>query len=84
METSDDVAKKTSLQRLNMTSLNKMLQQRRFCDVLRRFHRNYMATSEPRWIATSQQRGNGVIVSTGKKHSEMFFFGLHPSFKYDR
>ena len=48
-----------------MTSLNKTLQRRRFCNVVRRFHRNYMATSERRWIATLQQRCNDVIVSTG-------------------
>ena len=64
METSDGFAKTTSLQRLNMTSLNETLQQRRFCNVVRRFHRNNMAISERRWIATSQHRCNDVIVST--------------------
>ena len=65
METSDDVAKTTSLQRLIITSLHETLQRRRFCNVIRRFHRNYMATSEWRWIATSQQRCNDVFVSAG-------------------
>ena len=49
-----------------MTSLNKTLQRRRFCNVVRSFHRNYMATSERRWTVTSQQRCNDVIVSTGE------------------
>ena len=62
---SDDVAKTTSLQRLIMTSFYEMLQQRRFCNVVRRFHRNYMTQPERRWIATSQQRCNDVFVSTG-------------------
>ena len=48
-----------------MMSLNKKLQRRRFCHVVRRFHRSYMATSERRWIAMLQQRCNDVIVSTG-------------------
>ena len=48
METSDDVAKTTSLQRLIMPSLNETLQWRRFCNVVRHFHRNSMATSERR------------------------------------
>ena len=65
METSDDVAKTTWLQRLIMTSLYETLKRRRFCNVVRRFHRNYMVTSERRWIATSQQRCNEVFVSTG-------------------
>ena len=63
-ETSADAAKTTSLQRLIMTSLYEMLKRWRFCNVTRRFHHNYMATSERRWIATSQQR-NDVFVSTG-------------------
>ena len=66
METSDDVVKTTSLQRLIMTSLNETLQRRHFCNVIRRFHRNYMATSERRRIATSQQRCNNVIVPARK------------------
>ena len=41
-----------------------MLQRRRFCNVVRRFHRNSMATLEQRWIATYQQRCNNVFVST--------------------
>ena len=65
METSDNIAKTTSLQRLIMTSLNKTLQRRRFCNVIRRFHRSYMVTSEWRRIVTSQQRCNDVIESTG-------------------
>ena len=63
METSGDVA--TLLQRLIMTSLYETWKWRRFCNVAQRFHRNYMATSERRWIATSQQRCNDVFVSTG-------------------
>ena len=44
---------------------HEMLQRRRFCNVAQRFHRNYMAASEQRWIVTSQQRCNDVFVSTG-------------------
>ena len=65
METSDDVAKTTSLQCLIMTSLYETLKRRRFCNVARLFHRNYMATSEWCWIAMSQQSHNDVFVSTG-------------------
>ena len=60
METSDGVGKTTSLQRLNMTSLNETLQ-----NVLRHFHQSNMAMSERRSTATSQQHFNDVIVSTG-------------------
>ena len=67
MKTSNDVAKTTSLRRLIMTSPNETLQQHRFCNVVRRFHRNYIATSERRWVATSQQRCNDVTVSAGKQ-----------------
>ena len=48
METSDDVVKTTSLQSLIMTCLHEMLQRRYFCNVVRLFHRNYMATSKLR------------------------------------
>ena len=64
VETSDDIANTTSLQRLIMTSLYETLKRRRFCNVGPLFHHNYMATSERRWIATSQQRCNDVFVST--------------------
>ena len=67
METSDDVAKTTLMQHLIMTSLNETLQRRRFWKVVRRFHRNHMTTSEWRWIATSQQLCNDIILSTGWK-----------------
>ena len=70
METSDNVTKSMSLQRLIMKSLNETLLRRRFCNVVRRFHGKYMATSERRWIATPQQRCNNVIVSTGRGISE--------------
>ena len=46
-----------------------MLQQRRFCNVVQRFHRNYMTTSERRYVVTSQQRCNDVFGSTGLKIS---------------
>ena len=39
------------MQHLIMASLNETLQRRRFWNVVRRFHRNYMATSERRQIA---------------------------------
>ena len=65
IETSDDVTKTTSLQRLIMTSLNVTLQRRRFCNVVWHFHRRYMSTSGRRWIVTSQRRCNDVIVPTG-------------------
>ena len=58
METSDGVAKTMSFQRLIKRRHNETLQQRRFCNVIWRFYCNYMATSERRWIATSQQRCN--------------------------
>ena len=48
-----------------LTSLNETLLRRCFCNVVQRFHHNYMATLEQRWIATSQQRCNDVLVSTG-------------------
>ena len=63
VKSSDEVAKTMSLQRLIMTSLHEMLQRRRFCNVVQRFHRNYMAASEQRWIVTSQQHCNDVFVS---------------------
>ena len=69
VETLDDIAKKTSLQRLIMTSLYERLQRRRFFNIVRRFHCNYMAASERCWIATSQQHFNDVFVSTGKEWS---------------
>ena len=50
-----------------MTSLYETLQRCRFCNVARHFHRNYIATSERRWIATSQQRCNDVFLSTGQQ-----------------
>ena len=53
--TLDEVAKTTSLQRLIMTSPNETLQPRRFCNVFRHFHRNY--------IATSEQRRNNVVTT---------------------
>ena len=46
-----------------------MLQQRRFCNVVQRFHRNYMTTSERRYVVTSQKRCNDVFGSTGLKIS---------------
>ena len=55
-----------------MTSLNETLQRRRFCNVARHFHRNYMVTSEQRWIATSQQRCNDVMVSAGYEWAKFF------------
>ena len=75
METPDDVAKTMPLQRLIITSFKETLQRRRFCNVVRRFHSNYMVTSERRWIATVQQRCNDVIVSTDKD-KETYTFGL--------
>ena len=52
METSDDVAKTMSLQRPIKRRRNETLQQRRFCNVIRHFHCNYMATSERRQMTT--------------------------------
>ena len=72
MEMSDDIAKTTSLQHLIMTSQNETLQRCRFGNVVWRFHRHYMATSEQRWIAMSQQRCNYVIASTGIVVSNIF------------
>ena len=51
METSEDVAKIKSLKRLINRRHNETLQWRRFCNVVWRFHRNYMATSARRRIA---------------------------------
>ena len=65
MKTSDAVARTTSLQRLILTSLTDTLQRCRFCNVVRRFHHSYMAASERRWIATSQQSCNDIIMSVG-------------------
>ena len=62
---------------LIMVSLNKMLQRYRFCNVVRRFHRNYLATSKRRWIATSQQRWNNVIESTGSKCKIVYATGMY-------
>lgn len=64
METSDNVAKTTSLERFCMTSFNESLQQRCFCNVVRCFHHYYMATLEWRRIAISQRLCNDVVVST--------------------
>ena len=63
VETSDDVAKTTPLQRLIMTPLYETLQQRR----LRRptFPSELYGDVRARWKATSQQRCNDVQVSTG-------------------
>ena len=55
-----------------MTSQNETLQRCRFGNVVWRFHRHYMATSEQRWIAMSQQRCNYVIASTGIVVSNIF------------
>lgn len=66
METSSDVAKMLSLQRLIMTSLYETLQQRRFLNI-RRFHQNYMATSERKQLVTVQRRCDDVVVSTDRK-----------------
>ena len=60
-----------SLQRLIMTSLYETLQRRSFCNIVRHFHRNYMATSERRWIVTSQQRCNDDFASTGINFMEI-------------
>ena len=71
METSDDVAKTTSLQRLFMTSPNERLQRRRFCNVIRLSHRNY--------IATSERRCNSVVTTLlcllGMKKTQLFLNG---------
>ena len=75
METLDGLAKTTSLQRLIMGSVNETLQRRRFSNVVRRFHRNYMAMSERRWIAISQQRYNNVIVSAGVFRTQLNIYG---------
>ena len=53
METSDDIVKTTSLQRLIKRRRNETLQRRRFCNIIWRFHCNYMATSEQRRMVTS-------------------------------
>ena len=66
METSDEAAKTASLQRLTMASPNETLQQCRFCNVIRRFHRNYMAMSERVWVEKSQQRCNDIFMSAGQ------------------
>ena len=71
-----------------LTSLNEKLLRRCFCNVVRHFHHNYMATSERRWIATSQQGCNDVIVSTGvaaigwtfhckRKWAKLRFYGIY-------
>ena len=56
MEASDEAAKTMSLQRLVMTSPNETLQRRCFCNVVRHFHWNY--------IATSEQRLNNVVTTS--------------------
>ena len=70
METSDDVAKTASLQRLLMTSLYETLKRRRSFNVVGRFDRNYMAMSERRRLAISQRRCSNVGVSTGGEQLE--------------
>ena len=81
MEASDDVAKTTSLQCLLMTSLNKTLQRRRFCNVVQHFHGNYIATSEGRWTVTSQQRCNdvtgGALVAMTLKYYKLCYLKLN-------
>ena len=67
METSDDVAKTTSLQRLTRRRQNEMLQRRHSCNFVWPFHRSYMETLERRQIATPQRRCSNVPVSTGKQ-----------------
>ena len=53
METSDSIAKSTSLQGLIKRVCNETSQQHHFCNVIWRFLCNYVATSEWRHMATS-------------------------------
>ena len=53
METSDDVAKTTSLRRFIVRRHNETLQWRRFCNVVWNFNRNDIATSDRRQRVTS-------------------------------
>ena len=66
METLEDVAKTTSLQRLTKRRHNETLQGRHFWNVVWRFHRNYTATSQRHWVVTSQRRCK-VVLSNGKQ-----------------
>ena len=66
METSNNVAKTTSLQRLIKRRHNETLQLCLFCNVIWRFHCIFVAASERRWIATSQRRCK-VVLSNGKQ-----------------
>ena len=77
MEISDDVARTTSLQHSLWRLLIRCCKRRRFYNVVQRLHRNYLATSKWRWIATSQQRCNNVIESTGSICKMIYATGMY-------
>ena len=72
MEKSGDVAKTTSFQRLIKRRHNETLQQRRSCNVIWRFHCNYMATSERR-----RKRCNILVLWIANIDNEIVWPKIH-------